>query len=240
MVKMKNVVFTIVFVLIGLVMLFSAYKVIDKHNERIKIKKEISKVDINNLPSAKSSEELIKIAKKEYKNDDIVGILKLKGVGIDTFLVQTDDNKYYLNHLIDKTPNKVGSVFVDYRTKIGESKQVNIYGHSSGNYDIPFDNLKKYLDKKFYEENRIITIDTIDGRYTYEIFSVKVTDDEEHLKVKFSNDDDYLKHLKRLKNNSLYEEDIILNASDEILVLQTCIFNNPNGALLIINYRKVG
>jgi sortase B len=82
--------------------------------------------------------------------------------------------------LIDKTPNKVGSVFVDYRTKIGESKQVNIYGHSSGNYDIPFDNLKKYLDKKFYEENRIITIDTIDGRYTYEIFSVKVTDDEEH------------------------------------------------------------
>ena len=90
------------------------------------------------------------------------------------------------------------------------------------------------------KQNRIITIDTIDGRYTYEIFSVKVTDDEEHLKVKFSNDDDYLKHLKRLKNNSLYEEDINLNASDEILVLQTCIFNNPNGALLIINYRKVG
>lgn len=221
-------------------MFFSAYKVFIKHNERMKIKQEISMVDINNLPAVKSSEELIEIAKKEYKNDDIVGILKLDGAGIETFLVQTNDNKYYLNHLVDKTPNKVGSVFVDYRTKIGESKQVNIYGHSSGNYDIPFDNLKKYLDKNFYEENKIMTIDTVDGRYTYEIFSVKVTDDEEHLNVNFFNEQEYVKHLKMLKNNSLYEENITLSESDEILVLQTCIFNNPKGSLLIINYRKVG
>ena len=56
-------------------MFFSAYKVLIKHNERMKIKQEISMVDIKNLPAVKSSEELIEIAKKEYKNDDIVGIL---------------------------------------------------------------------------------------------------------------------------------------------------------------------
>lgn len=238
--KKNNIIFITLITLVVVIMLFSAYKVVNKYVERYKIKQEIIAVDISNLKVEDSEENLIEVAKKEYKNDDIVGILKLDGAGINTLLVQTNDNKYYLNHLIDKTPNKVGSVFIDYRTQIGESKQINIYGHSSGNYDIPFDNLKKYLDKSFYEENKIITIDTGDSIYKYEIFSVKVTSDEEHLNVNFSNNEEYLKHLNKLKNNSLYEENITLSASDEILVLQTCIFNNPHGLLLIINYRKVG
>ena len=177
---------------------------------------------------------------KEYNNKEIVGILKIEGADINTLLVQTDNNSYYLNHLVNKKPNKTGSVFVDYRTNIDGAKQVNIYGHSSGGYDLPFDRLKKYLDKDFYEQNKIVTIDTIYDSYRYEIFSVKVTSDEEHLKVEYNDKESFAKHLDKLKNNSLYETGVEVTTEDDILVLQTCITNNPKGSLLIINLRKVG
>ena len=45
---------------------------------------------------------------------------------------------------------------------------------------------------------------------------------------------------EKLKEDSLYETNITVHENDDILVLQTCIFNNPNGSLLIINLRKVG
>ena len=203
-----------------------------------RIQKEINIINNNPVIYEKEVSNAIVKLQDEYNNKDIKGILKIANNNI--VLVQTNDNSYYLNHLIDKKENKTGSVFIDYRVNIDTSKQVNIYGHSSDYYDVSFNILKEYLNKDFYLKNKNIYIETVNGIYKYEIFSVKVTSNEEHLKISFDNLDDLNEHLVKLKSNSLYETGVTVKEDDKILVLQTCINNNPLGKLLIINLRKVG
>ena len=40
--------------------------------------------------------------KNYYHNDDIVGRLKIYNTGIDTLIVQSTNNEYYLNHTLEK------------------------------------------------------------------------------------------------------------------------------------------
>ena len=82
-----------------------------------------------------------------YLNDDIIGSIKINGTKIDNLIVKTTNNKYYLNHTIKKEYDERGSIFLDYRVNLN-SKQLNIYGHNSNVYDLPFRELEKYLDKK--------------------------------------------------------------------------------------------
>lgn len=238
--KLKKIFLIFLVILVVSMMVYSGGKLFEKYNDRKQTIAEIKDVDEGPLAYEETPKDLIIKSQKKYNNDEIIGVLKIEGAGINTLLVQTNDNSYYLNHLINKKENKTGSVFVDYRTNIDDAKQVNIYGHSSGIYDLPFDRLKKYLDEDFYKHNKIVTIDTINGSYEYEIFSVKVTSDEEHLNVTYIDDESFEKHLKKLKEDSLYETDVEVTIEDDVLVLQTCITNNPKGSLLIINLRKVG
>ena len=78
------------------------------------------------------------------------------------------------------------------------------------------------------------------GTKTFEIFSVKViTDDIEHTEILFDNDADFNEHIKKLRNNSLYDSHDEVSGTDQILVLQTCLINNTLGKYLIIIGRKV-
>ena len=48
-------------------------------------------------------------------NEDVVGWLYIAGTNINYPVVQGDDNKQYLNRLIDGKYNGAGSLFMDYR-----------------------------------------------------------------------------------------------------------------------------
>ena len=134
----------------------------------------------------------------------------------------------------------MGSMFVDYRSDIENGRQVNIYGHNSDIYDLPFKKLLNYLDRDFFINNRKVTLETLNGTKTFEIFSVKViTDDIEHTEILFDNDADFNEHIKKLRNNSLYDSLDEVSGTDQILVLQTCLINNTLGKYLIIIGRKV-
>lgn len=234
--KKKKIIFLSLLLLVISLIIYSGFKTIVYALDNKKIQEEITTV---NKILDEEKPNLIEVYRKEYQNNDIVGILKIDDV-IKTLLVQTDNNYYYLGHLVNKKYNKTGSIFIDYRTNIDTSKQVNIFGHSSGSYDIPFNNLKKYLKKSFYEEHKTLTIQTDTNTYNYEIFSVKITNDEEHLNIEYQNTSEFKNHIQKLKEDSLYETGINVTENDDILTLQTCIFNNPKGSLLIINLRKVG
>ena len=148
--------------------------------------------------------------------------------------MQGDDNKYYLNHSIKNEYDELGSVFVDYRTDLS-SNQVNIYGHNSNVYDVIFKELENYLKEDYYDEHKYIEVWDGDVTNIYEIFSVQiVTSDYEHYVV---NPTDKKEHLRKL-SNSIYQTEVITNESDDILVIQTCLFN-PSNSFLIINSRKV-
>ena len=89
--------------------------------------------------------ELIKI------NPDTVGYIKVNNTNIDYPIVKTDNNSFYLDHSFDKTYNKAGWVFMDYRnsndyldanTILYQEKPFVGYAHVQGLYPIG-----EYADK---------------------------------------------------------------------------------------------
>lgn len=172
--------------------------------------------------------------KDYYSNNDIVGRLKIYGTNIDTLLVQSTNNDYYLNHTIEKKYSVRGSIFVDYRTNLS-SKHINIYGHNSKVYDLMFRELENYLDSNYYEGHRYIELWDGVNTYIYEIFSIQIiTSDYEHMNINSSN---WSEHISKL-NKSIYDTNKSATIEDEILVIQTCIYS-PANSFLLINAKKI-
>ena len=174
--------------------------------------KEIIKSD--NIKKIGNNVNKLEIYKKQYNNDDIIGSIKIDGTKIDSLIVKGSDNKFYLNHSIDKKYNKIGTIFVDYRTNLS-SKQ--------------FKDLEKYLDKNFYDEHKYIKI--WDGINTniYEIFSVQITNNSEHMIVDSVN---LKEHINKL-SKSIYETNVNVSELDNLLVLQTCYLKEKNTYIII-------
>ena len=129
-------------------------------------------------------EKYTNMASNEYKDDytkkinnDIIGSINL---GNKTYLLtQSDNNKYYLNHNYERQEDRFGAIFVDYRCSLLDDTNCYIYGHSSKDYDLPFNILFSYQDINFQAMNNLITINYKGIDLTYEI--VKVTDNYDDL-----------------------------------------------------------
>lgn len=240
--KGKKIIYILILVL---AIIFTVYSLFNFLLEKKEIRETKRQLEVVEEKKNKISDELnindrYDQYKKEFNNNDIVGRLIINGLDIDNLLVQTTDNDYYLRRLLDGTYNVMGSMFVDYRSDIENGRQINIYGHNSDIYDLPFKKLLNYLDRDFFINNRKVTLETLNGTKTFEIFSVKViTDDIEHTEILFDNDADFNEHIKKLRNNSLYDSLDEVSGTDQILVLQTCLINNTLGKYLIIIGRKV-
>ena len=127
-------------------------------------------------------EKYTNMASNEYKDDytkkinnDIIGSINL---GNKTYLLtQSDNNKYYLNH--KRQEDRFGAIFVDYRCSLLDDTNCYIYGHSSKDYDLPFNILFKYQDKDFFYSNNIVNINYKGYDLTYEI--IGITDNYDNL-----------------------------------------------------------
>ena len=234
----KIIYLLILFISVGVSIIFFIKVISDK----LFIDNEINSLNIKTLPDESTNyEEEINKLKYTYQNDDIVGILKIDSLSIDSIITKHSDNEYYLNHDIYKNNSSLGNPFLDYRVDINNSKQINIYGHNSHHYDIPFAKLDAYLDESFYFNNKYINLITNEYSLTYEIFAVYgiFNNDNEHMHVYFNNDTQWLEHINTMKDKSIYNTNTQLSKEDKILTLQTCLFNSSYGNYLIINAKQV-
>lgn len=206
-------------ILIIILIILLSYMFIDNKNDS-QVKEDNSKIyDLNYY-------------KDYYLNEDIIGSLKIKDTKIDTLLVKSNNNEYYLNHSINREYDIKGTIFVDYRTNLN-SKQINIYGHNSKEYDLPFKELEKFKDKAFYDSHKMIEIWNGKDVINYEIFSVQIVEDNsEHMNINKVDE----KHLEKL-SNSIYNTGVSASTLDQILILQTCNYNPKNTYILVIAKR---
>ena len=217
-----------------LIIIFSILLILYKDNKNINL--NISNINnskntINNI----DNKELLNHYRNFYDNTDIIGSLKISD-DINTLFVQGKDNNFYLNHDLNKQYLKSGSVFLDYRININNSKKIILYGHNS-NLDVPFKLLLNYFDEEYFNSNKYITLYLDNNTYLYKIFSVYTTvNNYEHMKLNFNNSS-WLDHLSNIKELSLYKNDITFNNDDEIIILQTCVDLKTN-KLLIVCGRK--
>lgn len=198
----------------------------------------------NNVNNPINYEEVINKLRNEYNNEDIKGILEIDNTDYIVPVLQSTDNDYYLNHDAYGNRNGMGAIYLDFRVDIDTSRKLLIYGHNSSNIDMPFKILEEFYDKDYYDNHKYMWITTSTVKKKYEVFSVYVeTEDYSYMNVNFVDDEDYLNHITKLKEKSMYDTDIELSSDDEILILQTCSthkdYSNYQKKYLLIILRRV-
>lgn len=239
--KKKKVLLLIIIILIVLVVLgFCLYKLKSNKNYYLNVDIEPN----NNVNNPINYEDVINNLRKEYNNEDIKGIIEIDNTDYIVPVLQGSDNDYYLNHDAYGNRNGMGSIYLDYRVDIDTSRKLLIYGHNSSNIDMPFKILEEFYDKDYYDNHKYVWITTSTMRKKYEIFSVYVeTKDFSYMNVNFASDKDYLEHITKLKEKSMYDTGIEVNSDDEVLILQTCSthkdYSNYQRKYLLIISRRV-
>ena len=95
-------------------------------------------------------------------NKETVGWIKMGNTNIDYPIVQTSDNEYYLSHSFDKTKNKAGWIFSDFRNNLDFlNNNTIIYGHRRVDMSM-FGSLINVLNPEYIldKENQLIKIST--------------------------------------------------------------------------------
>ena len=161
-------------VVIFLTMTFFSYNTSMRNN----VSNDLSKINSNvenistteeptdkklDLPSFSPDVDL-EYYREYYNNKDVIARLEIPNV-FNLIITRTSDNEYYLNHSINRESDIKGSEVMDFRVT-PNSKQINIYGHNSLVYDLPFKKLENYLDESFYNNNKSIFESTKSGAST--------------------------------------------------------------------------
>lgn len=208
-------------------------KVDDKNTESTQQEERISKSDPYwdyikmNLIDVDFS-ELISI------NSNTVGWIQVNGTNINYPFVQTDNNNFYLTHSFDKSYNKAGWVFLDYRNNITNiDKNTIIYAH--GRLDnTMFGSLRKVLTNGWLDDknNYVIKLSTDTENTLWQVFSVyRIPTTSDYLKINFKDNEAFLNFANMLLERSAFDFNTTVGENDKILTLSTCYNDNDKVVL---------
>jgi len=176
----------------------------------------------------------------QKKNPDIYAWITIPETSVDYPVVQSpDDNSYYLNHTAGKESKPEGAIFTeDYNTKTFEDPNTVIYGHRMYETDAMFNSLKKYTDRRYFDEHREITVYMPDRILTYRIFAAYLYDDR-HLMLSFDFWDTevfekYLSDIFSMRSmDAFVDTSMTVTADDKIITLSTCREGAPDKRYLV-------
>ena len=171
--------------------------------------------------------------KEEEKNQDEKLTLSINDLIQNEKVMQTTDNEFYMNHNNQKENFIGGSLFVDYRINLANTRKIIIYGHSSSTVDIPFTKLLGYKKQSFLISHPNIELTYKDKKEIYQIFTIMFLK-EDYFYTRLALDDEkFIKHLEELKKKSIYDTGINIENTNKILILQTCS-QDEDGQYLVI------
>lgn len=176
-------------------------------------------------------------------NSDVVGWINVPGTKINYPFVQTDDNEYYLKHSLDKSSNKKGWVFMDFRNDIDYlSKNTILYAHGLNNNQM-FGSMRNVVKQSWFKNksNRIVKISTDNSNQLWEIFSTYTIEPETYyIKTRFDSEKEYKDFIKIIKDRSYFDFKVNVTIDDKILTLSSC-YNNEKRMVLharLISYQE--
>lgn len=253
--KQGKFVFTLLFIFSLSLFIYSSYNIFfwikDNQKTNKQVTKIIQSIEISEVDNNEKTEiieqekeepksspywdyiktPLINVNLNELKqiNNETIGWVNLPGTNINYPFVQTSNNEYYLNHSFDKTTNKAGWIFLDYRNNITNlNKNTILYGHSRVNNTM-FGSLKNTLKETWYnnQNNHIIRLSTDIENTMWQIFSVyTIPETNDYIKTDFNNNEEFKTFVNMLSSRSLYEFNTYISEEDNILTLSTCYKTN--------------
>ncbi len=174
-----------------------------------------------------------------YQNNDIRGWLSYKTTDGTTFnidypVVQSPDNDYYLFHDFNRTYNKNGTLFFDYRndltSKNSRNRNTVIYGHNMASGQMLAGLNKLLWGVGYARVAPTFTMNTIYNKAEYKVFSVMLLNNNSidgipfaYLRTDFNDNIDFAGFLSEITARSLYVYgDVDVRPDDDIVMLSTC------------------
>ena len=114
-------------------------------------------------------------------NADCIGWIEIPKTAISYPVLRGEDNAYYVNHTFQKSENKAGAIFMDYRCKadFGDAHTI-LYGHNMKDGSM-FALLDQYQDTAFLEDHQEFYIHQEGRILVYRVISAKRTDQSDML-----------------------------------------------------------
>lgn len=176
------------------------------------------------------------------KNKKLIGWLKIDDTIIDYPVMQTSDNKYYLEHNFNQEHDKNGSLFLDCSCSVyPRSTNLIIYGHHMKSGQM-FGQLQKYAKEAYYEKHKVIQFDTIYEKGTYEVMYVFRSQvyNEDDLVFKYyqfinaNSGTEFQSYMEEMKKISLYDTGVTAGYGDSLLTLSTCDNSQKDGRFVVV------
>lgn len=189
-----------------------------------------------NSPSLEGDTEFsVDFERLKRINPDVVGWIRIEGLGISYPIVQGEDNEYYLTHTFYRKENKCGSIFVEEENS-KDFKDFNtfVYGHNMKDKSM-FARLNEYQEEQTFLENPEFFIYTPgDGMQRYQIYSCHVAElGAESFRYQFVDEADYVKWQKNVKEQSFYDTGVMPKDAQKTVTLMTCTPAGSNYRLLV-------
>lgn len=194
-----------------------------------------------------------KFAELYAQNNDLAGWITISGTNINYPVMHTDKMKgsddYYLRTDFNKKYSRYGSIFAERTNNLGymtESKNITLYGHNMKDDSTMFGQLLRYSNLEFYKKHPLITFDTLYRDGKWKIFSVIITNSTpeenngyvfDYRKSDFTSDEQFLYWANEVKKRSIINTPVQIEASDEILTLQTCTYEFDNARYVVFARR---
>lgn len=178
------------------------------------------------------------------ENNDLVGWIQIPGTNIDHPVMQTPNAKdYYLYLNFEEEYSNHGSIYAREQCDFQKpSDNVTIYGHNMKDKTM-FAHLLNYEDPEFLKDHPYIRLDTLTGRYVYEIICVfKTTASigegfDYHLFVDAQNESEFDQYIADCKALGLYDIDESAQYGDKLICLSTCEYTLVNGRMVVLAKR---
>ena len=179
-----------------------------------------------------------------YKlNRDLVGWLRIDGIGVDHPVLQNEDDEYYLHHDFNGDDNSNGQFLIfNICDPFTPSYNVVISGHNMKSGKM-FGHLAYYKDESFWEKNKTFQFDTLLEEKQYVVvaafYSANYDEDEEGFRylADIQYPIDYRTWIDDVRSNALYDTGIDTEFGDEFLTLTTCAYQRKNGRFVVIARR---
>ena len=185
---------------------------------------EHGEVEEEYIPTPRELLPRVIALREYYNNPDIIGHIEITGTNISYPVVQTGNNVFYLYHDLHMRRNNAGSIFLDYENNpfaLADDNMI-IYGHNMRNGTM-FHNVRHYHRADFFHAHNYILLTTPYQETVWDVFAfIRTTTAFCYLTTNFATREAFYSFILQLQSMSMHSTDIVLEPTDQILILSTC------------------
>ncbi|MBR6530893.1 MAG: class B sortase [Clostridia bacterium] len=187
------------------------------------------------------------LVKAYSANNDVVGWLHIPDTNVNTPIVQTKNNEYYLRNNFYGQHTNYGTPYADYRCKKNTlSTNTVIYGHNmpSGTH---FYDVHRYEDIEWYKKHPIITYTTLNGSYTFLVYTAFYSTGKVSYNGGYFFNYIYPNmgpvsmkgYIEQIDQRAIYKTAVDMKPTDRIITLSTCTHSLDGACGMDIDGRLV-